>query len=364
MEEALIKAKEELEIQVEERTADLKKSEEAYRRIIETSNEGIWILDTEGKVLFANDRVGEILGYSQEEIIGRITFDFLVESQKEPVARMREDFNKGAKLINERQLRHKDGSIVWVLVNSFPVFDSNGNHINNMGMFVDITEQKRLRDERQQFTKKLMQVQEEERKRISRDLHDETAQKIALITLEMDALCQKEKQLPEEIAARINKIREIAGNTLQEIRRFSHDLRPSVLEHFGLAEALELITDGMNSMGQIDVSISITGSERRLSEEAEVALFRITQEALSNVRKHSGATKAKVNITYTSKKVKVVVSDNGHGFNVNNKSDDSLNSRLGLVGMRERAQLIGAKLQIKSLEGIGTTVSVELPSPI
>ena len=363
MEEALIKAKEELETQVEERTAELNKSEEAFRRIIETSNEGIWILDMGGKVLFANDRAGEILGYSKEEILGRTTFDFIAEDQRKSVISMRGDLREGVKLLRERQLLHKDGSTVYVLVSSFPIYDSKGNHVNNLGMFVDITEQKKLRDERQQFTKKLLQVQEEERKRISRELHDETAQKIALITLELDALCQKEKRFPDEIATRLNKIREIAGNTLQEVRRFSHELRPSVLEHFGLAEALELIIDETNIVGQTEVSISVTGSERRLPEEAEIALFRITQEALSNIKKHSGATKAKVNISYTQKRVKVTVSDNGRGFNINNKPGTFLKDGLGLVGMRERAQLIGAKLNIKSLEGIGTTVSVELPCP-
>jgi two-component system, NarL family, sensor histidine kinase DegS len=257
-----------------------------------------------------------------------------------------------------------DGTKLMAQLNARALLDASNKPAGYVLTIRDITEQKRLRDEREQFTRKLMEVQEEERKRISRDLHDETAQKIALITLELDSLCQKEKGLPEAITARINKIRETAENTLQEVRRFSHELRPSVLEHFGLSEALELIVDEMNSLGQIVVDIRVTGSERRLSEETEIALFRITQEALSNIRKHSLAQKAKVDLRYTPNKVKLMISDNGKGFNIEQKPENPLKSSLGLIGMRERAQLIGAKLHIKSMLNIGTTISVELDMPV
>jgi signal transduction histidine kinase len=227
--------------------------------------------------------------------------------------------------------------------------------------FRDITERNKLREERQQFTRKLIDVQEEERKRISRDLHDETAQKISLVTLELDALLQQEKELSQKTAEDIRKIRNTANNTLQEVRRFSHELRPSVLEHFGLAEALEFVIEEINSSHQVDISISVTGEERRLPEETEIALFRIAQEALSNIRKHSGATKAEVNIKYTPRLIRLAVTDNGRGFETSANQDYSLNNRLGLVGMRERAQLIGAQLQINSISGKGTTISVEVP---
>ena len=221
-------------------------------------------------------------------------------------------------------------------------------------------EQKRLQEEKEQFTRKLMEVQEEERKRISRDLHDETAQYLSLLSLEMDNLIVKGKLSSPDAASRLKKLKAIADKALQEVRRYSHELRPSVLEQFGLAEALELIIGEFNERKETQVGFTISGEEARLKEEVELALFRITQEALNNIRKHSGATKAEVILQFTQDKVKLTVSDVGKGFDVSQKRTSKDKGGLGLVGMRERAGLVGATLKIKSILNKGTSVSVEV----
>ena len=122
-------------------------------------------------------------------------------------------------------------------------------------------ERKRLQEEREQFTRKLMEVQEEERKRISRDLHDETAQYLSLLSLELDNLIVKGKLSPPDAASRLKKLKEIADKALQEVRRYSHELRPSVLEQCGLAEALELIIGEFNERKETQVEFTINGEE-------------------------------------------------------------------------------------------------------
>jgi two-component system, NarL family, sensor histidine kinase UhpB len=221
-------------------------------------------------------------------------------------------------------------------------------------------EQRSLQEEKEQFTRRLMEVQEEERKRISRDLHDETAQYLALLSLEMDNLISKEESSSQEVVSKLKRLKEIADKALHEVRRFSHELRPSVLEQFGLAEALKLIIGEFNERQETHVGFKIDGEEARLKEDVELVLFRITQEALNNIRKHSEAKAAEVILKFSSNKVSLSIADYGKGFDVSKKRVSSEKGGLGLVGMRERAGLVGAALKIKSTINKGTTVLVEV----
>lgn len=145
------------------------------------------------------------------------------------------------------------------------------------------------------------------------------------------------------------------------MRRFSHALRPAILDQLGLLPALEFLVDEMNRLRQLTINLTIKGKRRRLSDEEELALFRIVQEALSNVRKHAAATQATVSIKFTLRKMSLTIVDNGKGFNVEADSKSAVTrGRLGLISIQERARLIGANLVIKSYPGQGTTVSVEV----
>ena len=252
----------------------------------------------------------------------------------------------------------EDGSTLWLNVNAVPVKNSHGNIIGIVRTSMDITEQKKLQDEKEQFTMRLLAVQEEERKRISRELHDDTAQYLALLKLEMDALVEKEQQIPPQTLDRLRKMQITINRTLDEVRRFSHELRPSVLEHFGLTSALELIISEFKSTCSTDIKFTVEGSDRRLADNIELALFRIAQEAMSNIRKHSGATMAEIKIKFTPHEVRLTITDNGKGFISGQKSSGIPKGSLGLVGMRERAHLIGASLKVRSRPAVGTVVSV------
>lgn len=243
-----------------------------------------------------------------------------------------------------------------------PVIDENGKLVLFDGVIVDITEQKGLRDNMQFYIREIAIAQEQERKRLSRELHDETAQSLADLCTDIDETMMKE-QLSASVVQRLQRLRHKVDNILDEVHRFSHELRPGLLDEFGLIPSLELLTEEMSREGKLDCAINIIGSEQRLSSEAEAVLFRITQEALRNVRKHAAASEAVVNVEFCNGKVKLSIIDNGVGFEMPDiLSSFARRGKLGVMSMQERARLVNGSLSIKSEVGGGTTITVEMPA--
>jgi len=148
---------------------------------------------------------------------------------------------------------------------------------------------------------------------------------------------------------------------MQGIRRLSQDLRPAELERLGLFATLEWLASDVAEYSEIEIKVNVIGSEQRLPEEIELELFRITQEALRNVWRHSQATRAKITVEFNHDKTRITVSDNGKGFDIPQRIGDlAKDGKLGLAGMQERVRLIGATLKVKSQPGKGTSITVEL----
>lgn len=200
-----------------------------------------------------------------------------------------------------------------------------------------------------------IQSQENERKRLARELHDDTAPNLAYLSLELDSIVDKSPDLSEGNVKRLKEIREKLNRTQQDIRRFSHELHPAILDNLGLEPALEALIADLNSRMNMRITFEVAGTEAQMPDEVRLELYRIAQEALNNIRKHSGTTEAAVCLKYSPDKTRLSVVDYGSGFN-----PSTLNTGLGLTSMRERANLIGAKLEVHSRTGRGTTVSVEL----
>lgn len=205
-------------------------------------------------------------------------------------------------------------------------------------------------------------AQEEERKRISHELHDDTIQELVVLSRKLDVLASDDPKLSEECRLQLEELRKQTNSIMIGIRRLSQDLRPAALDRLGLIPAIEWLTEDITKYSGIPIKVTFKGEERRLSEEKELVLFRIVQEAVRNIAHHSRATQAEITIE-CSENIGITISDNGQGFTMPKKADDLQNKgKLGLVGMMERAQLIGAVLQIKSEPGKGTdiTISVEI----
>jgi signal transduction histidine kinase len=202
---------------------------------------------------------------------------------------------------------------------------------------------------------RVVAAQELERKRLARELHDETGQALTSILLGLKPL--EQALASDEGRAAMTAVRELVVSTLKDVRRLAVELRPSALDDFGLVPALERLTETFAEQTGIEVDLESRLGEKRLPSGVETALYRIVQEALTNVVKHSGAGRVSVVLTDKDGSVTAVVEDDGRGFDPAAARDEGL----GLVGMRERVALVGGRLRIESGAGQGTTLVAEVP---
>ncbi len=221
-----------------------------------------------------------------------------------------------------------------------------------------------VRQQRSQLralTSKLTEVQERERRQLARELHDEMGQ--ALTAIRMD-LAVVEKGLPPTVTPylreRLAEAAYLTEQTLEQVRELSLDLRPPMLDDLGLVPTLRWYVKRYSSRTAIQTGLTLLGTEQRLSATVETALYRVLQEALTNVARHAGAKMVQVTLHYQATGVIATVADNGCGFDVDAISAREIGS-MGLLGMRERVSLLGGKFQIESLIGKGTTLWLELP---
>jgi two-component system sensor histidine kinase DegS len=224
-------------------------------------------------------------------------------------------------------------------------------------------EQKELQEILRYYLRQVTRAQEEERQRIAQELHDDTIQDLVLLLHNIDRFSSTVDFLPPQEIIFLEELRQRIHVIADEVRRFTQDLRPSILDDLGLLPALEWLAQDVSKHFEIKVDFSSSGQERRFDEETRLTIFRIVQEALRNVWKHSSATEAQIKVEFTDNKTTFSVVDNGKGFELPERVEDLAPAgKLGLVGMQERAQLIGAQLKVQSQLGKGTTVTIELPN--
>jgi signal transduction histidine kinase len=223
----------------------------------------------------------------------------------------------------------------------------------------NLAQEKKIQNNMRLYSQKVGQAQEAERKRIARELHDETIQDLVVVMRHIESLASGKKDiLASEILEEVRKI-------LEGVRHFSQELRPSILDDLGLIPAIQWLASDLTKTFGITVGTETRGVKRKLPPETELMLFRITQEALTNVRKHSQATHVFVLVEFTEHTIRISIQDNGKGIAVQSKFEDMARTgKLGLTGMQERTQLLGGTLKIESQAGQGTTVIVEVPTEI
>ncbi len=210
------------------------------------------------------------------------------------------------------------------------------------------------------YLRQIIRVQEDERRRLARELHDDTAQALVILSHRLDALDAYHEQLPEPVVQRLDELLELADDILRGVRRFSRDLRPPVLDDLGLVPALESLISDLSREG-MRAEFQVLGPRRSLSPEVELTLFRITQEALRNVQKHAEASEVLVRTEFEDARVSITVRDNGKGFRMPEEIGNLAEmGKLGLLGMQERVLLIGGDLRIESEPGKGTTIAVHV----
>ncbi|MCE5257698.1 MAG: histidine kinase [Chloroflexi bacterium] len=212
----------------------------------------------------------------------------------------------------------------------------------------------------QNYVVSILNSQEQERKRIARDLHDETAQALIVLGRRIESL--QDIHDPKELATELESVRDMVDDTLQGVRSFTSDLRPPLLSELGLARTLQLLGDRTEREESFTVSVDITGEARKLPDELELGLYRLAQESLSNVRRHAQAKHVRLVLQYEPRLVVLEVVDDGVGFDAPTNMNELVRAgRLGLMGILERARLFGGRAQIISKPGGGTTIRIVIP---
>jgi len=339
----------------------LQRSEQFNASLFINSPNPILVINDDASIRYINPALEKITGFKSAGVISMLPpYPWWIKenhgiSRKKMINAIRRGKSK-----YEQLLRTKDGKEFWVEAN-FETVETAGDSRYHIANWVDLTERKRFEENMKYYVSQITMAQEEERKRISREIHDETIQSLSALALDIDSVQRKSRELPDEFIERIKELRTKTNTILEGLRRFSHELRPGVIDHLGLVPALEILAEELNNQMGIRAHLEVTGHEHRLASETELGLFRIAQEALRNVRKHSNATEAVIKLKFTRKRSKLNITDNGHGFAVPEILGDLVaDNKLGLIGMQERARLLNGSFRVKSHVGGGTIIEFEV----
>jgi len=341
----------------------LEESERSYRELFEVAPDAIWVHDLKGNIIKANKATEKLTGFSAEELAKGNVKTLLSEEGLRLAKEVRRRLVKGEAVAQpyEQHLVRKDGTEATLRLTTSPIF-GNGQLMAFQNIARDITEEKRMRENLRFYLQEIARAQEEERKRIARELHDSTIQTLIALLHQLENLMDDEAKLPVREARALRGFYEQVRDVLEEVRRFSRDLRPSILDDLGLLPALEWVTGELKKEYGVETTFKVVGSVRRFSEEAELILFRIVQEALRNIAKHAQASKAEVKVKFEEQKIRVTISDDGVGFELPKSLEELVHwGKFGLAGIQERVQLLGGNLKLKSKVGKGTTIVAVAP---
>jgi PAS domain S-box-containing protein len=347
---------------VEERKraeGELREGEERFRLVANTAPVLIWMSGTDKLCTFFNQGWLNFTGRSMEQELGE---GWVSGVHPDDVERCLEvycaSFDARAEFEMEYRLTRSDGEYRWIVDYGVPRFETDGTFCGYIGTCVDITERKLSEESLRSLSGRLIRAQEQERSRIARELHDDFSQRLALLGI---GLGQLWKKLPESEVEQRQKILEMLKGTKEmsaDMHSLSHQLHSSKLELVGLAPALKGLCKEIGEKYKIEVRFNVSGSPLNNSKEVELCLFRVTQEALANVIKHSRATSALVELGSNEDGVSLRIIDAGRGFDPDRGKADA---GIGLVSMRERLRLVGGRLSVKSGVLRGTEIHAEVP---
>jgi len=255
-----------------------------------------------------------------------------------------------------------DGSVHWIASKGLVLRDAAGTPVRMIGVMIDITERKEAEQLRYQVLSRIVAAQEEERRRVSRELHDQMGQNLAALIVGLEAL-KADVAGPQAALDRLRELQELANRLSQEVHLLAWELRPPALDDLGLHATLERYVEQWSERSGVTVDWHADGfTARRLPSEVETTLYRVIQEALTNVLKHAQASRVSIILRVAADHVLAIVEDNGKGFDAEfTMRAGDLHHQLGLVGMRERVLLVNGTLNVESAAGRGTTMYVRIP---
>lgn len=328
--------------------------------IFQNVTDAILVIDDQGYVMGANPATEKLTGYSASELIGKVHFCSVCRGMATETeeASCHDCFVHQPSVSSfEMRLKTKEGREFPVAASSSRLGEDGLNAI--VVVLRDMSEQHRVERERFQrmMTSYVIQAQEEERKRVSRDLHDGIGQALYSILVGLKVLNQV--QLDEAVQNHLEDVHQMTARALEEVKNMAVELRPSALDDLGLIPAIRSYIKRFEQTFGIVTQFDASGNKRRVSSVVETALYRICQEAMTNAAKYADTDKMRVRLQDSGDKIELKIEDFGQGFNT--EKIRAQGTGLGLYGMKERANLLGGSTEIRSIPGEGTTIHVVVP---
>jgi PAS domain S-box-containing protein len=329
--------------------------------LLDLATDAILILDPSGKITYWNRGAERLYGWGRGEALGQNVRTLLRTEFPQPLPEIMAEVLRSGHWEGELTHTRRDGLPVVVSSHWNPRLDGNDKLAEILEISTDVTARKQATEMREQFVGRLIAAQEEERGRAARELHDGVAQTLTALHLRAEALAAR-AALPE-VRDELADLKRLAQGAAEEVRFLARGLRPPVLDEFGLLPALTRYAEDFTRTHGIAAEVVASGrTDGRLPPAVETALYRITQEALANVARHSGATAVSIVLLHEPSFVQLLVEDNGAGWAAPPDAADPY-FHLGLAGMRERAALLGGTVSVESSADAGVAVSARVPLP-
>jgi PAS domain S-box-containing protein len=335
------------------RVYTLEGSDLPYSTLVEKMQQGAAMLDARGCVVYCNLSLAQLLGMPREEVIGHLLQDFLPSEDHPTYQRLLQE-NQIAANEGEMHLKLADGSLIPANF-SFTLLSRDKSATGVL--ITDLTSQK----QQMEFTSRLQNMQDEERRRLARELHDSVGQTLTALGMNISVVLAQSHKLDSAGAGAVSENAQLVEQVSREIRTISHLLHPPLLDIAGLVSALRWYVDGFSERSNIKVDLEIPDDFGRLPDEVEIAIFRIVQECLTNIHRHSGSATATIRLRQEGSRLTVQVQDQGKGIPMEKQRQllESGRGGVGFAGMRERLRRLGGTLEIQST-GSGTLVSATL----
>jgi PAS domain S-box-containing protein len=343
-------------------------SQEASRQmvaIITSSDDAIISKNLEGVIRSWNAGAERLFGYTADEAIGKPISLIIPADRLNEEPTILERLRNGDHIDHfETVRRRKDGTLVNISLTISPVKDELGRVVGASKIARDITERKQADEARKvaEVTAKLLQVQDDERRRIARELHDGVGQLLAAIGMNISQVLREKERLSDPVARCVAENMTLIDQASSEVRTVSYLLHPPMLDEMGLSSALAWLVEGFSQRSKVTVTLQVSPDLGRLPQEYELALFRVVQECLTNVHRHSGSLTAVVRLSRTAEEVRLEIKDSGKGIDqatiTNLASGESVG--VGMRGMQERIKLLRGRMIVDSNES-GASISITLP---
>lgn len=350
----------------------LRASEERFRTLVRDFDVGVILLGPGAEVQFANQAAEKMFRIPIEGALGKTSSELGLISINEDGTEIPFESRPGPLALKTGQAVKNfmigwrgagSSEVLWTLGNAVPQFAQDGSISVVINSFTNVTERRHAEEALRQLSTRLLQLQDEERRRLGRELHDSLAQSVLAVNLNLAQAAGAMGSLGEKSRHALAEARRVLQEMSREIRTLSHLLHPPLLDELGLVSAVKEYAEGFSERSGIQLEVNLQAGFRRLPQEAETALFRILQESLSNIQRHSQSQTAKIQLRGDSNGVRLEIVDQGRGMGntaIEHGNGGGTRLGVGILGMRERMIQLGGKLDIESSSS-GTTVRATIP---